>query len=75
MSTKIILEVPDSFPVVELYAAISQLGCILKVSGNGELIGCQDINPERHGNATVLRFPKRKRQIFDAELPTGPEAA
>ena len=72
---KIILEIPDSFPVVDLYAAISQLGCIIKVSGSGEIVGCQPINTERHGNATVFRFPKRKRQIFHATLPTGPEAA
>ncbi|RLJ20006.1 hypothetical protein DJ031_06765 [bacterium endosymbiont of Escarpia laminata] len=30
---------------------------------------------ERHGNGTVVKFPRSSRQIIGADLPTGPEAA
>ncbi|RDH90733.1 MAG: hypothetical protein DIZ77_12620 [endosymbiont of Seepiophila jonesi] len=30
---------------------------------------------ERHGNGTIVKFPRSCRQIIGADLPTGPEAA
>jgi len=30
---------------------------------------------ERHTNANIIKFPRRKAQIVGAQLPDGPEAA
>ena len=32
-------------------------------------------SPERHGNASIVKFPRHRHQYMGAELPDGPEVA
>ena len=39
------------------------------------LLSAYRFRNQRHGNGSVVKFPRRKQQIMHADLPTPPEAA
>lgn len=62
------LEAPDDLKLHHLGKALGRLGCRI-------LSTPVQTNPERHGNANVVRIPRHRRQPARPWPPQGPEAA
>ena len=70
MTTTITLTLPADAPISAVRDLADSIGCDLRLMADGSYAAIP-----RHTNASVVKFPRRRRQYIHADLPTGPEAA
>ena len=66
--TTITLHLPDNAPLAALHAFADQIDCVLRRLPDGSYSAVP-----RHGNATVVKFPRYRRQFIHTRLQAGPD--
>ena len=70
---KLTAHIPPSTPLTEVCSWLRGIGLEVRYTSDG-LVAAPPECQEHHTNATIYKFPSRKRQFFACDLP-GPEVA